>query len=418
MRPDARWAGLGRACGYVLEAVLQCSHRSRVTATVLASAALCVLTHCAQAGPEADAIEQPEPVILGPESVAFAREQTLTRGPRLSGSLVARERATVVAESSGSILELEAELGDAVQRGQVLVRIDQGELLDRFRAANAAIRSARAALRVAQQQMQRTATLVEAGARAERDLELDRAEVERAQAEVQEARASLATLRDQLRATVVRAPFDGVISAQPAYEGDVVRPGTPLLTLIDPSSVRLEASVPSEHLPLLAVGKRVDFQVRGHPGRVFEGQIAAIAPAANPSTRQVRIVVEIPNPNGALLAGLYAEGRLIDERRTALAVPAAAVDLVDPGEAAVTVVRDGEARRVPVALGMTDEVRELVEIRSGVRAGEPVVTGPARGIAPGTPMEVVRPPTKERSDASPEQPEGGLPQTSPRSGAE
>jgi RND family efflux transporter MFP subunit len=329
-----------------------------------------------------------QPVLLGPESTARVAVRPLRAGPRISGTLEAREQATITAEVSGAVRELNVELGQTVQRGQRLLRIDPGEAPDTVRSARAAVRSAEQALRLAESQAQRTERLVASGALAENQLEVERNAAAAAAAALQQARAQLATAGNTLARSSVRSPMDGVISKQPVHEGDVVSIGSPLLTIIDPSSMRLEAAVPASALPDLAPGTPVEFQVRAAPGQVFEGSIARIAPAADANTGLITILVTIPNTSGHVLAGLFADGRVALEAKDALAIPLSAVDRsTDPPQ--VTRIRDRVARTVPVELGLLDELHEWVEVRSGLREGDRVALGTAREIVSGTPVQLV-----------------------------
>ena len=298
--------------------------------------------------------------------------------------------ATVRAEVGGSVIALTVDEGERVARGQILARLEARDLEEAHRSAEVAVRAAEQALAIAQREAARTEVLVRGGALAERDLELARNQVAAAESQLAAARARLAAAAQQLADTIVRAPIDGVVSIRSASAGDVVSPGAPLVTIIDPSSLRLEAAVPSERVAEIRVGAPVTFEVRGYPGRAFLGRIARVSPAADPATRQVKILVDIPNADRRLIAGLFAEGRVKSTVRQALVVP---VSAVDTGAAAPTVTRiaGGRAERVEVRLGLRDPEREVVEILSGLRPGDQVLVGAARALSPGTPVAVRRP---------------------------
>jgi RND family efflux transporter MFP subunit len=326
-------------------------------------------------------------VSIGAESVVTVAVVELRTGPLLSGELRAAREATVRAKMPGSVLEVQAEEGQTVQRGAVLARIEARPLQDALVSSQSGVRSAEQSLAVAEREADRTASLVKGGALADRDLELARSAVTGAQAQVADARARLASVRQQLDDAVVTAPISGVLSGRPVNAGDVVSPGTLLATIIDPSSMRLEASVQSDALAALKINTPVEFEVRGYPGQTFEGHIERIAPAADPVTRQVNIFVDVPNTRGRLVAGLFAEGRVTSERRQAILVPATAVDTAGQGPWVLR-LRDGKAERVPVQLGVRDDRAERIEILSGVAAGDVLLSGAARAITPGTPVTV------------------------------
>jgi RND family efflux transporter MFP subunit len=131
----------------------------------------------------------------------------------------------------------------------------------------------------------------------------------------------------------------------------------------------------------------VQFSVSGYPGRTFDGRITRVAPVADPATRQVRIIASIPNEQGGLVGGLFAEGRVSSESRTAPVVPLNAVD--QRGLAPFVMrLKGGKAEKVEVKLGIQDAANETVEIQSGLAAGDTVLVGAAQGISAGTPVKV------------------------------
>jgi len=366
-----------------------------VLAAVAGAAALPSCQEDSQpAGEESAAAAVP----VAAEDAVRAVRRTIRTGPRIAGSLDAKRRADMRAEAGGQVLEVHAELGQAIKKGQVLARIEATAQADAVRSAMASVRSARENYSVAARQAKRTRALVEGGALAERDLENARSAAVAAQAQLGEAQAQLASARTQLRNAIVRSPMDGVVSQAPVHKGDVVAPGAPLFTIIDPSSMRLQASVPSDDLQSVAIGTPVTFEVRGYPGQKFQGVIERIAPAADPTTRQIPILVSIPNESGVLVAGLFAEGRLTGGGREALVVPAAAIDASGESPTATRVIRNA-VERVSVQLGVKDESNELVEIASGLIEGDIVLLRNARALPPGTRVVITGEVTESESNA-------------------
>jgi membrane fusion protein (multidrug efflux system) len=350
-------------------------------ATVLASA-------CADAPNGAPSEAPPAAVRVGGENVVVVERGTIVVGPMLSGELQAARAATVRAELSGAILEVRADEGQVVRRSALLARIETRTLEHARQSAQSSVRSAENQLAVARREAERTEKLVEAGALAARDLDVARQTVAAAEAQLEDARARLAAAERDLADAVVRAPIAGVVSRRAVNAGDIVRTGDELFTIIDPSSMRLEASVPSEDLAGLRVGAAVEFEVRGYSHR-FAGRIERIAPAADPATRQVPIYVAIPNPGGQLVAGLFAEGRVVQALAAGLVVPLNAVN-TSGAEPWVLRVTNGRAERVGVALGLRDPRTERVQVTAGLREGDVLLRGAAQGIAPGTPVSVTR----------------------------
>jgi membrane fusion protein, multidrug efflux system len=330
---------------------------------------------------------EPPPVHVGAESVATVKREELRTGPIISGQLAPMREATVRAEVGGSLVSMTVEEGQRVKQGATLARIEARDLTAAVASAQVAVQSAEAALKLARSEAQRTESLVKGGALAQRDLEGALNAVATAESQLAAARARLSSAQAQLGDTVVRAPITGVIRDKAANEGDIVTPGTALYTVMDPSSMRLEASVPSDQIAGLKPGIPVEFTVRGYEGQTFHGTIERISPAADPATRQVPIFVSIPNTGGRLIAGLFAEGRIESEVRRGLVVPGAAVDDTT-GTPTVTRIREGKVERVSVKLGIRDRDTERVEVLSGLTEGDVVLTGAARSTTPGTAVVV------------------------------
>ena len=346
---------------------------------------------------EAQGPPPPQAVTIGPESVTRVERGEVRTGPLISGELRPEREATVRAEVGGSILDVRVEEGQPVRQGALILRIEARALDDARLSAQSAVRSAEQALGVAEREAERTETLVKGGALAERDLEAARNAAAAAQAQLADARARLASAERQLADTIIRAPIGGIVSDRPVNRGDVVAPGTALVTIIDPSSMRLDASVPSAALSALHVDAPVEFRVRGYGDQIFTGHIERISPAADPVTRQVPIYVSVPNTAGRLIAGLFAEGRVTSQTRTGLVVPVAAVE-TEGSSSWVLRVKGGKAERVAVQVGLTDEARGRVELTSGVDEGDLLLTGAAHAVTPGTPVNVATEPAEARGN--------------------
>ena len=329
-------------------------------------------------------------ITVGPENIAVVSNTTIMSGPSISGTLEPEREAVLRAQVSGSVLQTYADQGQAVSPGTVLARIDASGIQDAYTSARAGVVAARNAYDIATKDQARNEKLLAAGAIAERDIEQSRRAAIAAQAALEDANSRLASAERQYRSTTVTAPFAGVVSDRPVSAGDVVQPGTALYTVVDPSSMRLEASVPAEQLSLIRVGVPVAFTVSGYPGRQFVGHITRVNPTADPTTRQVRIYVSIPNAGRTLVGGLFASGRVSTATQNGRVVPAAAVD-VRGTQPVVTRVKGGKAEHVNVQIGLTDKSTETTEILAGVYAGDTLLLGAAQGITPGTPVKVTAP---------------------------
>lgn len=374
VRRVRRSAGGGLRCGRV---------RIRLPQAILVAA---LAAGCGTGAEKPDTPPAAAPMQVGQENIVVVQRAEIVTGPLISGELRAAREATVRAELGGSVLQVAAEEGQTVRRGALLGRIETASLDDARRSAASMVKSMESQLDVARREADRTAQLVAAGALAARDLEVARSNVTAAEAQLADARSRLVTATKQLGDAVLRAPFTGIVADRSVNTGDVVTPGTALFTIIDPSSMRLEASVPSEELASLKVGAPVQFNVRGYE-QPFEGRIDRISPQADATTRQVPIFVSVPNTGGRLVAGLFAEGRVITATSVGFIVPANAVNTAQDA-AWVLRAAGGRTEKVTVTLGLRDPRTERVQLVSGVNEGDTLLRGAAQGITPGTAVTV------------------------------
>jgi RND family efflux transporter MFP subunit len=327
---------------------------------------------------------------IGPDNVAVARVDTLRSGPPISGTLIAEKEARIRAEVAGAVLQTFVDQGQRVTAGMTLGRIDDGVLRDAAISARSGVTQARVAAEQSERELQRSRTLVAAGAIAQRDVEgAERANLA-AQAQLADARSRVASAEKNLRNATIRAPFAGVVAEKSVNPGDIVAPGAALFTIIDPRSLRLEASVPTSALGDVHVGAPVSFSVNGFSDRKLEGRVIRVNPSVDPQTKQVRLLASVPNDGGQLVAGLFVEGRVDAQKRVGVLVPEQAVD-----QTAVTPyvmrLKGGKVERVDVQLGVRDQASETFEVRSGLAAGDTVLLGAARGISTGTGVVVSAP---------------------------
>jgi RND family efflux transporter MFP subunit len=352
--------------------------------------ALLALAACGRGSGGDMEAEQAAPFRVDPADLVVVDSGTIETGPLLSGSLQPRQQATVRAEVGGTVLEVLVEPGQNVQRGAPLLRIDSDAPTENLESARAGVRSAENQVQVARRNVERNEELVKVGAVAERTVEDSRNQLSAVEAQLADARSRLTQAQKQVSNTRPVAPFTGVVSDRPVNAGDVVSPGAALASIIDPSTLRLVAAIPAEALSAVEVGASVQFQVTGYSDRRFVGTVERINPAADPVTRQITLYVDIPNDEGNLVAGLYAEGRVTSDRRRALVVPLSATSLggEDAESGPILRVRQGEVERVDAAFGVIDRRTGHVEVLAGVALGDTVLVGPARQITPGTPVQV------------------------------
>ena len=345
------------------------------------------LAGCHKAAPGAEA-PAADPITLGPENVTVLIKDTLRSGPTVSGTLAAEQEAALRSEVGGRVVRVLADPGQPVKQGQLLVQLDDAAIRDAWLSAKSGVTAAKSAADQAHRDAERDQRLADAGAIAARDLEGAQHAALSADAAAADAEARLANAQLQLDRTQVRAPFGGLVSERPANAGDVVQVGAALVTVVDPIGMRLEAQVPVDQLSAIHLGTPVSFSVNGLGSRRFLGRIDRINPAVDPATRQVRIRVSIPNSGHALVAGLYAQGRVSTVSKVGLSAPAAAVDLTGSSPV-VRRLKQGKIEVIPVQIGVRDDLAGRVELVGPLAVGDTLLLGSVQGLATGAEVKVM-----------------------------
>ena len=261
---------------------------------------------------------------LGNEDIVQMGTSDHGTGPVISGSLQAELRADLRAEVSAMVVKVHKENGEAVRKGDLLVTLDSTVLRDNLHSAEESFRAAAQSLDGAERQFQRMKSLQAQGMVSTQGLEESEIKRNAAQSESVASKARVAAAKQQLERTEVRAPFNGVVSAKKASAGDTAQIGKELIQVIDPSSMRFEGQVPADQMSVVKVGQRVNFRINGmaQSGDQLgnKGTIKRIDSAANPITRQVAVIVEMSGKDRPPVVGLYAEGVIETQVKTAVMI--------------------------------------------------------------------------------------------------
>ncbi len=333
---------------------------------VLAALAL-LLTGCGKHG-------KPHPAASANLPKAPVRVQTVARQSQpvyeeVVGTVRARLHATLEAKVSGRIEQLPVVLGQRVKAGDLVARLDAVEI-------KARLDQARAALEQAERDWNRISSLFKSQA-------VTRSELDSSEARLQVTKAGVTEAEAMLRYLEVRAPFDGVVARKMADVGDLASPGKPLVEIQDPAALQIDADVPEQLAGQLQLGAPLTIRVDSVK-TPFTGQIAEMAPSADPASRTVRIKVDIA-PAPGLMPGQFARVLVPLGESHCLDVPASSV--VQRGQLEIVfVVNDQQARLHLVKTGK--RAGDHVEILSGLEAGDTVVVEGAPLLLDGQPVEV------------------------------
>ena len=350
--------------------------------TLLCLCLIGALVACSKPASEEKKNDTAAPLSLGQEDVLVLDALAHGSGPVITGSVQPERRADLRAEVSAMVLRVFKENGDAVRKGDLLVSLDDAVLRDNLSSAEEGSRAAGQSLDSAERQYQRQKSLQAQGMVSMQALE--EAEVRRntAQSEWVAAKARVAAARQQLDRTLVRAPFDGMVSARKVSAGDTAQIGKELVQIIDPASMRFEGLVSADQMHVLKPGQRVSFRINGADSQTASGRIRRIDASANPVTRQVSVLVDFTGDARPPIVGLYAEGLVETQTAPALMLPESA--LVREGDKVSVWLLEGQTvRKQALELGERDARLGRWVVRSGLKNGDRVVRNPGSNLKDG-----------------------------------
>jgi membrane fusion protein (multidrug efflux system) len=301
------------------------------------------------------------------------------------GTAQADESVTVTAKVSDVVTRLAFDSGERVRKGQLLADMNS-------RAQQADVAAAEAALRDAEQQLRRGAELAKAQLIARGQYDTLRANRDAAAASVQARRAAVAD-------RTITAPFAGVLGLRQVSLGALVAPGTVITTLDDDSTIKLDFTLPESALSSLSEGQAISATSDAWPGQAFGGRIADIDSRVDPETRAVRVRAELPNPEGKLRQGMLLRVLVQLPTRQALVLPELAVLQEAEQSSVFRVGAGGKVAQVPVKLGTRRE--GVVEVRSGLKAGDRVVVEGTVKLHPGDRIVEAGADTPQGGEAAP-----------------
>jgi membrane fusion protein, multidrug efflux system len=343
----------------------------------------------AAAKPAASASAAAAPaLLLAPEDLRTLGAADQSQGPVITGSIQPERRADLRAEVSAVVLQVLKENGEPVRTGDLLVKLDDTAIRDSLASAEESARAAGQAFEQAERQVERLKTLQAQGMTSVQALEDAQVRRNSAQSELAAARARVVSARQQMQRTLVRAPFDGVVSDRKVSAGDTAQIGKELVKVIDPRSMRFEGLVSADRMKDVQAGQDVRFRINGAPQVEFAGKVKRVDASANASTRQIEVLVAFADPAAApRVSGLYAEGRIAAAGGTkVLSLPASAI-VQQGGQSFVWRVKNGTLNKVPVQLGPRDARSGDLPVVSGLAEGEQVLRNPGSTLADGQKVE-------------------------------
>ncbi len=340
--------------------------------------------------------QAPKPAIDVEAEVA-RRMDWQSRLPAI-GTLKASQGIDLSVEIAGTITDVQFQSGEKVSKGQAIVLLDS-------EMEQASLVSAEADLSLARLEFQRARSLLDRQA-------ISRSEYDRLNAQSQKAEASVAQLRASMAKKRILAPFSGTIGIRQVDVGDYIAAGTPIATLQDLSTLYVDFFLAEQHVPLLALGQKVQLRVAAYPDERFEGVISALNPKVETTTRNVQVRAELANPDGRLLPGMFADLQvLLPTENAQVVVPETAITytlygnsvlLVTEGTPPEGVSRDEPYLVVERRFVTTGERRDgLVVVLDGLEGGEQVITAGQLKLDSGTHVAIAENRTLKLDGAEP-----------------
>ena len=301
--------------------------------------------------------------------VVPAKRQSVSETLPLVGTVHANEMVEIKPESDGIIQEIHYQEGQRVEKGQLLVTLDDSKLA-------ASVAEAEANYRLSVVTHSRTEQLL-------KDRLISQQEFDQVAATFGVNQAGLDLKKRLLKDARVIAPFSGIVGARNISPGQVVNRSTTLAWLVDLDTVKVEVDIPEKFLSQVHIGQNLSFSVAPYPNEMFLGQVYFIAPLVSETLRTAPIKAKIPNPKHLLRPGMFASLVLtLTVRESAIVIPEVAI--IHNGDTAMVFVvgKDDAANLRPIVTG--ERLAGKVEIRKGLVEGEEVVVEGHQKVVPGS----------------------------------
>ena len=354
---------------------------------VIASAAACsgqpAATPAAEAGKPAVAVTA-SPVVLG----------SFLNSVEVVGALVPKYSADVKSEVTATVVEVYVTEWVPVRKGDRLARFDTSEVEAGVAALKAVEAQARVAESRAKREYERAQQLQKYGLITPQAFDDAKSAVEAAEAASAAAAAQIRTGQARLAKSLLVAPMDGVVAFRGVNVGDRVENmggNSPLFRIVNNRILDLTVSVPSTRLADVKVGQAMEFTADALPGRTFAGKVMFINPEIDEASRSAKVVAEVVNQDGLLKGGMFAKGRIVIANRDGvLQVPRESLQNwnLERSSAEVWVVKGEQVEKRAVTTGASTD--GIIEVVSGVEAGELVVTRGGFNIRPGDRVAVAK----------------------------
>jgi len=305
-----------------------------------------------------------------------ARRQTVWETLSSPGTIAANEQVEIKAETDGIAQEINFTEGERVEKGRMLVMLDETKLA-------ASVAEAEANLKLSRANYDRAEQLFHGKLISQQEFEQTASTFAVCQAGVDLKKRDLKDAR-------VYAPFAGIVGARQISPGQVITRNTTLTWLVDLDTVKAEVKVPERHLRQLKLGQPMEFTVAAFPGEKFRGEVYFISPQIDEGTRTALVKARIPNPDAKLRGGMFAGLDLtLQTRESAIVIPEPAVMSNGDNFSVFVVDEKGNAQVRPIEVGLRLPGR--LEVLKGLNPGDKVVVEGTQKLRPGAPVKLAPP---------------------------
>jgi membrane fusion protein (multidrug efflux system) len=335
--------------------------------------------------------------------IAAPKAETSDRALLLPGSVQPLEETTIYARASGYVRKWYADIGDKVKDGQLLAELDTPELDSQLEQAKAQLAQAQATLEqskanrvLSKTNLDRYSKLAPSGVVSQADLDqrqamaqVDEANVGVAQATIASQQANIRRFSELKSFARVTAPFGGTVTQRTIEVGSLVTAGNgqPMYKVAAMDPMRVFVQVPQDVAPGVRTGIPVEVTLREYPGRLFAGSVSRAAGELDQATRTMTTEVRVPNADGALIAGMYAQvGLTLTSPHRVYEVPSTAVMSDAHGSRVAVVDAASNVHLVPVVIER--DTGSTIEIASGLKGDERVVKLWSARFVEGAPVDV------------------------------
>jgi HlyD family secretion protein len=317
-----------------------------------------------------------------------------------SGYVVAQRKASVASKATGRLVYLGVVEGDKVKKDQVIARLEDSDMMAALAQAKANLKMNEADLISAERALKREKSLFEKGLSTQADYDAADAQYRRVLASIDVAKAMVTGQEVALENTRVRAPFDGTVLTKSADVGEMVVPmaasvgsKSAVVTLADMSSLQVEADVSESNIERVSSNQPCEISLDAYPDRRYPGSVAKIVPTADRAKATVLVKVAFESYDSRVLPEMSAKVLFLSKPTDAASMDAKPILTVSSsavvalnGQQVVYAVKDDKAVRIPVTTGKN--FGSLVEITSGLSAGQKIIEKVDENIADGVKVRV------------------------------